>query len=59
MRASRPIDPKAIRDYAATLVTAADLSDFVALAANELHHLHEGTLARYGLRLSGLRSWKR
>jgi Fic/DOC family len=58
VRDLRPIDPKAIREYAAPLVAAADLSDFVALAANELHHLHEGNLARYGLRLSEFRNWK-
>ena len=59
VRDSRPIDPKVIREYAAPLVASADLSDFVALAANELHHLHEGNIARYGLRLSEFRSWKR
>ena len=59
VRDPRPIDPKTIRDYASPLVAEADLSDFVALAANELYHLHEGNLARYGLRLSEFRNWKR
>jgi len=59
VRDLRPIDPKTIRDYAAPLVAAADLSDFVALTANDLHHLHEGNLARYGLRLSDFRNWER
>ena len=58
VRDSRPIDPEAIREYAAPLVASADLSNFVALAANELHHLHEGNVARYGLRLSEFRNWK-
>jgi hypothetical protein len=59
VRDSRPIHPKTIRDYADPLVAEADLSDFVALVANELHHLHEGNLARYDLRLSEFRNWKR
>ena len=58
VRKDSPIDPKSIRKFAAPLVGAADLSEFVAMVANELHHLHEGNVARYGLRLPEFKSWK-
>lgn len=58
VRKGSPIDPKSIREFAAPLVGAADLPEFVAMVANELHHLHEGNIARYGLRLSEFKSWK-
>jgi len=41
------------------LVSAADLDAVVAMAVNELHRLHEGNIARFGLRLSELRHWKK
>lgn len=53
-----PIDLQTIRERAIDLVSADDLSDFVAMVANDLHHLHEGNVARYGLRLSEFRAWK-
>lgn len=58
VRGERPIYPESIRELSAPLVTAADLQHFVAMVANELHHLHEGNLARYGLRLSEFRRWE-
>lgn len=58
VRSARSIDAKAIGELATPLVAKADLPEFVAMVANELHHLHEGSVARYGLRLSEFRSWK-
>lgn len=58
VRKGSPIDSKGIRHLATPLVDATDLSAFVAMAANELHHLHEGNVARYGLRLSEFKDWK-
>lgn len=54
----QPIESTTIREYAASLIPADDMPDFVAMVGNELHHLHEGNVARYGLRLSELRNWK-
>lgn len=51
-------DYEIVRGVAATIVEAADLSDFVAMAVHELHGLHEGNLARYRLRPSELRRWR-
>jgi len=31
----------------------------IAMALNELHLLHEGNIARFGLRLSEYRAWKK
>ena len=58
VRGQQPIDPETIRTQAADLVAADDLADFVAMVANELYHLHEGNVARYGLRLSEFNDWK-
>lgn len=58
IRKGSPIDTKSIRELAAPLVGVADLSAFIAMAANELHHLHEGNVARYGVRLSEFKDWK-
>ena len=53
-----PIEPETIRERATGLVAADDMPYFVAMVANDLHHLHEGNVARYGLRLSEFRDWK-
>jgi len=58
VRNLQSIESETIREHAAALVAADDLSDFVAMVANDLHHLHEGNVARYGLRLSEFRAWK-
>jgi len=58
VRDGKPIDTRLIRELAAPLVKPDDLGQFVALAFNDLHHLHEGNIARYRLRLSEYRSWK-
>jgi hypothetical protein len=58
VRNVRPVNPKVIRELVSALVAAADLPELVAMVANELHHLHEGNVARYGLRLSEFKAWK-
>ncbi|GAA0723168.1 Fic family protein [Dokdonella soli] len=58
VRNIQPIESETIREHAAALVAEGDLPDFVAMVANELHHLHEGNVARYGLRLSEFTDWK-
>ena len=54
-----PIDPARLRGRAATVVDAANLDTVIAMAINELHLLHEGSIARFGLRLSEFREWRR
>lgn len=58
VRGGVAVEPAPLRRLATTLVAEPDLSEFVAMAASDLHHLHEGNLARYGLRLSEYRAWK-
>ena len=58
VRDGKPIETRFIRELAASLVKPGDLGQFVAMAFNDLHHLHEGNIARYRLRLSEYRSWK-
>ena len=59
VRGGKPIDTRIIRTCAAPLVRQEDLGQFVAMVFNDLHHLHEGNLARYRLRLSEVRAWQR
>jgi hypothetical protein len=59
VRNARPVNAKVIGELASPLVAAPDMTEFVAMAANELHHLHEGNVARYALRLSEFKAWKR
>jgi hypothetical protein len=58
VRGGKPIHTRLIRELAGPLVKPEDLGEFVAMAFNDLHHLHEGNIARYRLRLSEYRSWK-
>jgi len=58
VRGGKPIETWLIRELAAPLVKPDDLGQFMAMAFNDLHHLHEGNIARYRLRLSEYRSWK-
>jgi len=58
VRGGKPIETRLIRELAARLVKTDDLGQFVAMAFNDLHHLHEGNVARYRLQLSEYRSWK-
>jgi fido (protein-threonine AMPylation protein) len=58
VRGGKPIEAPLIRELAASLVKPEDLDQFVAMAFNDLHHLHEGNVARYRLRLLEFRAWK-
>jgi hypothetical protein len=46
------------RKVASNLVPTEDQSKFVALVSRELNNLHEGNIARYGLRLADLKAWR-
>lgn len=59
VRAGDPIDPGRLRGRAEALVDTADLDTVIAMAINELHLLHEGSIARFGLRLGEFRGWKK
>lgn len=59
VREGKPIDTRVIRELAAPLVKQEDLGQFVAMAFNDLHHLHEGNIVRYRLRLPEFRAWKK
>ena len=58
VRRGMRIDIGLIRDTAVPLVPYEDLDQFVAMAFSDLHHLHEGNIARYRLRLSEYRRWR-
>lgn len=49
--------PDIIRRAIGDAVAASDVQAFVAMAINELSHLHEGNIARYRLRLAEFRQW--
>ena len=51
------VDELALRAQANELVVEADRDAVVALAINELFHLHVGNFARYGLRPSQFDAW--
>jgi fido (protein-threonine AMPylation protein) len=59
VRGGDAIDIDAVRSRSEELVPSADLDAAVAMAVNELHRLHEGNIARFGLRLSEYRAWKK
>lgn len=59
VRDGDPIDAARLRGRAAGVVEAGDLDTVIAMAINELHLLHEGGIARFGLRLSEFREWRR
>jgi len=46
------------RKVTANLVPAADQPQFVSMVSRELNNLHEGNIARYGLRLPEYRTWR-
>lgn len=58
IRLRQPATDGAIRSAARSLVPASDIDRFVAMALSDLEHLHEGSIARYQLRLSEYRAWK-
>jgi hypothetical protein len=47
------------RKIAASLVPDDDQGKFVAMVSRELNNLHEGNIARYGLRLEEIRAWQK
>jgi fido (protein-threonine AMPylation protein) len=49
---------EAIREQAGSLVNANDLERFCDVVQQDLHGLHEGNIARYGLRPSEFRAWQ-
>lgn len=57
VRGGEAIEPARLRAHARELVEAPDLDAFVSMALNELHRLHEGSIARFGLRLGEFRRW--
>jgi hypothetical protein len=59
VRGGKAIDTRLIRELAAPLVKPEDLGEFVAMAFNDLHHLHEGNIFRYRLRLPEFQAWKK
>lgn len=58
VRLRQPATDGVVRSLAKSLVPAGDLDRFVAMALIDLEHLHEGSIARYQLRLSEYRAWK-
>jgi len=58
VRRLEPVDVRRIRALAAPLVPPGDRDAFVAIAFNELQHLHEGSVARYRLRRSEYERWR-
>jgi hypothetical protein len=59
VRGGKPINSRLIRELATPLVKPDDLDEFVAMAFNDLHHLHEGNIVRYRLRLPEFSAWKK
>ena len=59
VRGGEAIEIGTVRARSWELVPAADLDAVVAMAVNELHRLREGNIARFGLRLSEYRGWKK
>ena len=47
-----------VRKAAANLVPAEDQQRFASMVSKELRHLHEGSIARYKLRLAEFRVWR-
>ncbi|MEK6245502.1 MAG: Fic family protein [Pseudomonadota bacterium] len=47
-----------VRRIAANLVPTEDQQRFASMVSEELRHLHEGSIARYKLRLSEFRAWR-
>lgn len=58
VRGGEAIDPTRLRERATPIVDPGDLSTVVAMAINELHLLHDGNIARFGLRLGEFRAWR-
>ncbi len=59
VRSGKAIDTRLIRELATPVVKVEDLGQFVAMVFNDLHHLHQGNLARYRLRPAEFQAWKK
>ena len=57
VRADEPPRPEVVERRARGRVAEVDLARFVALVLDDLGHLHEGNVARHGLRPSELEAW--
>ncbi len=57
VRANEPANAAIIERRARPLVPDIDIRRFVHLVLDDLRHLHEGNVARYGLRPSELAAW--
>jgi hypothetical protein len=57
VRENRPPTASAVEPLARGLVGDDDLPRLVEFVADDLLHLHEGNVARYGLRPSELEPW--
>jgi len=51
------IEARHLRELGRGIVDPDDLDAVVAMAIHELHRLHDGNIARFGLRLGELRAW--
>ncbi len=58
VRQKLPPEPNSVKMLAAELVPDVDMSRFKRLVMDEFPSLHEGSVARYRLRLSEFRAWK-
>jgi hypothetical protein len=57
VRANEPATAAVVERRARPLVPDTDIARFVDLVLDDLRHLHEGNVARYGLRPSELAAW--
>lgn len=58
VRAAKPNTFGDVRKVADTMVPEEDRQRFASMVSDELRHLHEGSIARYRLRLSEFRAWR-
>ena len=58
MRETRATTFGDARNVAANLVPTEDQDRFASMLMRELHIMHEGNIARYGVRLPEFRAWK-
>ena len=58
VRRRLPPSSKQVSSLSAALVAKDDLKRFSALIGTELEELHEGNIARYGLRPSEFKAWR-
>ena len=58
VREGKPNQIGDVRGIAANLVPTEDQQRFASMVSEELRHLHEGSIARYKLRLKEFRAWR-